>query len=65
MLPNADTTHAGLQTAPDDTRMPPRVRRIVVGALAVLVAFAIYLFAVRGTAIVYDIGRLGAALLCL
>ena len=51
--------------ARDDTRMPPVVRRIVFSVLAVVAGFAVYLFAVRGIAIVYDIGQLGARLLCL
>jgi hypothetical protein len=45
--------------------MPPKVRRVVLGVIGLILGFAAYLFAVRGTAIVYDIGQLGAKLLCL
>ena len=51
--------------AHDDIRMPPRVRRIVWGALAVIGGGAAYLLIVRGTAIIYDLGQMGAALFCL
>ena len=54
-----------LQTARDDMRMPPAVRRVVFGVLAVIAGVAVYLFAVRGVAMVYDLGQLGAMLFCL
>jgi hypothetical protein len=45
--------------------MPPGVRRVALGVIAMMLGFATYLFAVRGTAIVYDIGQFGAKLMCL
>ncbi len=51
--------------ANDDTRMPSAVRRLVFGLLAVVAAGALYLFSVRGVAMIYDLGALGARLFCL
>jgi hypothetical protein len=51
--------------AHDDARMPVAVRRVVFAILAVVAGGAVYLFAVRGVAMVYDLGALGAKLFCL
>ena len=51
--------------AGDPTRMPRHVRRVLWGTLAVIGGLAVYLLVVRGTAIIYDLGRMGAGLLCL
>ena len=49
----------------DVTRMPAAVRRVVWTLGALVAGFALYLVAVRATAIIHDLGQFGAALFCL
>ncbi len=48
-----------------DALMPRPVRRGVIAAVALLLAAAVYLFAVRGTALLFDLAHMTAGLLCL
>jgi hypothetical protein len=66
MAQDANTAGSEQQEhAQDDARMPAGVRRAVFAILAVVTGGALYLFAVRGVAMVYDLGALGAKLFCL
>lgn len=45
---------------PSDLAMPVAVRRLVFGTLAVVIVGGLYLIAVRGEALLLDLGKLAA-----
>jgi len=57
--------HRGTDEArPTHARPSPRMRRLVIGLTGVLLAGAVYLFAVRGDAILADLAAVGSRVWC-
>lgn len=49
---------------PDTALLPPPLRRVVVGVVVTLVAFGVYLFAVRGPAMMLDFAQSAYNMFC-
>ena len=53
-------SHTDATNSTAGTRMPGGVRGVVLGAVGLLLAGALYLIAVRGEALLVDLAKLGA-----
>ncbi len=62
MTPASHHTAKPLVSEPPGALLPPAVRRWVVVGLGLLLAAALYLISVRGTAIIFDLGSAIGAL---